>query len=311
MTCVDQPKLAIRAAAELIGSFLVCFAIYAACSFGMAVYGVNMAFVAIVVALAYGAVTTMFASVSGAHLNPAITIAAVLTTPLKALDGLLYVIAQVVGALGAGFLVVRLLPTSDSITAKLWLTPTVNGFDAGSVSNATVSSAGITFGIGMAIALEVVASIVIVGTALSTMGTKRQGMAIGLAYGLGAAFTYPVTGAALNPIRATGIAVFAQNSDLTTKPLQQLWIFWMAPVLAAALVALGVIVAQMIQEAKPAKPADAEEDTEDTEAESEAETDVDDPEADVNADSENQSDAQISDQESQPQSDADESVERD
>ena len=69
---------------------------------------------------------------------------------------------------------------------------------------------------------------------------------IGLAYGLGAAITYPITGAGLNPARSTGIAIFAQNIGLTQEPLQQLWVFWIAPVLAAAVVALVMISLQLI-----------------------------------------------------------------
>ena len=69
---------------------------------------------------------------------------------------------------------------------------------------------------------------------------------MGLAYGVGAAISYPVTGAALNPARATGIAIFAQNQGLSQEPLQQLWVFWICPILAAAIVSLVAIVASMI-----------------------------------------------------------------
>ena len=85
----------------------------------------------------------------------------------------------------------------------------------------------------------------------------RTGGAIGAAYGLGVAMTYTVTGAALNPARATGIALFGQNQGLSTQPLQQLWIFWLAPVLAAAIVALVMIIADMASKRKPKTPADA------------------------------------------------------
>ena len=78
-----------------------------------------------------------------------------------------------------------------------------------------------------------------------------------VAFGLGVAMTYTVTGAALNPARATGIALFGQNQGLSTQPLQQLWIFWLAPVLAAAIVALVMIIADMASKRKPKTPADA------------------------------------------------------
>ena len=55
-----------------------------------------------------------------------------------------------------------------------------------------------------------------------------------------------MTGAALNPARATGIAIFTQNQGLNEEPLQQLWVFWICPVLAAAVVALIVIISGMV-----------------------------------------------------------------
>ena len=129
---------------------------------------------------------------------------------------------------------------------------------------------------------------------------------MGAAYGVGAAITYPVTGAALNPARATGIAVFAQGQGLTTEPLQQLWVFWVCPVLAAAVVALVMIVAQMAKDAAAKKRAAA--------AAAEAPESAD---ADVFADqdfadqaSAEQADAEVDGEQPDAQRDADEGVER-
>ena len=87
-----QQPLALRVCAELAGSFLLCFAIYAFSTWGSAVYGINIVFFALATGLAYAAVTAIFSRVSGGQLNPAITVASVLVSKTKILDGILYVI---------------------------------------------------------------------------------------------------------------------------------------------------------------------------------------------------------------------------
>ena len=245
-----QQPLALRVCAELAGSFLLCFAIYAFSTWGSAVYGVNVVFTPVATALAYAVVTAVFARVSGGQLNPAVTVAAVLASKTKLVDGVLYVIAQVVGAIAAAFAVVKLLPTSEQVAAKVWLSPAVNGFEQGSVSYSLLTQYGITFSITLAIVVEVIGSLIIVAAAMSSLGehgepSDRYAITMGAAYGLAVAVSYPVTGAGLNPARSTGIALAAMNEGLTQNPLQQLWVFWISPVLAAAVVALVMIIAQM------------------------------------------------------------------
>ena len=87
-------SLAERALAELAGSFLICFAIYVVCSLGSSIYGLNMAFIAAGVALAYGAVTWMLGSVSGGQFNPAVTVAAMLASKTRAVDGVAYIVIE-------------------------------------------------------------------------------------------------------------------------------------------------------------------------------------------------------------------------
>ncbi|PWG66845.1 MIP/aquaporin family protein [Bifidobacterium callitrichidarum] len=245
-----QQPLGLRVCAELAGSFLLCFAIYAFSTWGSAVYGVNVVFSALATALAYGVVTAIFSRVSGGQLNPAVTVAAVLASKTKLVDGVLYVLAQVIGAVAAGFAVVKLLPTSEQVTAKVWLTPAVNGFEQGSVSYSLLTQYGITFSITLAIVVEVIGSLIVVAAAMSSLGehgeaSDRYVLTMAGAYGLAAAFSYPVTGVGLNPARSTGIALATMNQGLTQNPVQQLWVFWISPVLAAAVVALVMIVAQM------------------------------------------------------------------
>ncbi|WP_033492300.1 aquaporin [Bifidobacterium biavatii] len=299
--------LVMRTLAELVGSFLVCFALYAIGSFGTSIYGANMAFVAVGTALAYAGVTTLLAGVSDVQLNPAVTIAAVLVSRTPVVDAVAYVVAQVVGAIGAGALLRFLLPTSSSIAEKVWLTPAVNGYAEGSVSYSTVNSVGISFGVTMAIAVEVVASLIIVGTAMRLFAAKDDdrrprdyALLMGVAYGVGAAITYPITGASLNPARATGIALFAQGQGLTAEPLGQLWVFWVCPVLAAAVVSLVMIAAQMAKSAKHGKTVASEHDATVEDA------------ADVNDDrSDQHAYGEVAGEQADAQRDADEGIERD
>ena len=94
----EQSKpLALRVGAELVGSFIICFAIYSICTLGSAIYGVNMAFIALLTGLVYAAATLIFGTISGAQFNPAVSVAAMLSGKTHVLDGVLYIIAQVLG----------------------------------------------------------------------------------------------------------------------------------------------------------------------------------------------------------------------
>lgn len=236
----------LRVLAELFGTFLVCFAIYAICTFGSIIFSLNLAYVAIGTGLAYAAGAFLFAKVSGGHLNPAVSLAAMLTGKTKILDGVLYIIAQTLGATLAAVLIKFLLPVSSNVPLKQWLTTVVNGFDKGAVAYSTINQYGLNFSVTQAIAVEVVACIIIVAMAMRAYGTKCYVPAVGAAYALGAAVAFPVTAASLNPARSTGIALLAWNASLDQNPLQQLWLFWVCPVLAAALVALVMLLPQMI-----------------------------------------------------------------
>lgn len=299
--------LALRVGAEFVGSLFVFLAIYVVSSYGTAMYGVNMAFIAVATGLAYAVVTTVMGRFSGGHYNPAVTVAAMLTGRTAPLDGLVYIMAQVLGSLGAGALLRFLLPTSSSVKASVWLTPVVNGFDDGSVSYSTLSSVNISFSIGLAVLVEVVGSVIVIAAALRTLRqdgspTEDHGVVMGMAYGLGAAVAYPLTGAGLNPARSTGIAVFAQNQGLSQQPLQQLWVFWICPVLAAAVVALVIIVAQMLSNhATVSVTEDATEtgDVDDVDVEDDSDASDDDP------------DAQEDEQQAQSEEDADSGVKSD
>lgn len=310
--------LVLRVGGELVGSFLICLSIYLFSTIGLTLYGPYLSFVALATGLIYAGVTMMLAKVCQAQFNPAITVASMLVSKTRVLDGILFILAQVLGALAAGALVMRvILPTSDAVTVAQWMSYVNNGFDDGSFSYGQLSQAGVSFGIAAAIVVEVVAGMIIAGTAMrmtDAQGVPRQGygLAMGVAYGACAAVAAPVTGAALNPARSTGIAVFSSFEELTQNPLDQLWVFWICPVLAAALVALPMIVVQMMRGSQTSRieivDADAQDDAE-TEPEVEPEVAADSAADDMPESADEHADAEVGGQQANAQGDADEGVE--
>ena len=304
--------LVLRVGGELVGSFLICLGIYLFSTIGLTLYGPYLSFVALATGLIYAGVTMMLAKVCQAQFNPAITVASMLVSKTRVLDGILFILAQVLGALAAGALVMRvILPTSDAVTVAQWMSYVNNGFDDGSFSYGQLSQAGVSFGIAAAIVVEVVAGMIIAGAAMrmtDEQGAPLQGygLAMGVAYGACAAFAAPVTGAALNPARSTGIAVFSSFEDLTQNPLDQLWVFWICPVLAAALVALPMIVVQMVRGSQTSRIAIVDADDRSdagTESEGESETSVEDvTDADVTDADTADADADASDADDMPES---------
>ena len=154
-----------------------------------------------------------------------------------------------------------MLPTSESVAANQWYAMAVNGYDKGSSLYTSLNSLGLTFSITVAIIVELLASIIVVAAAMVSMrkhGKVRSDYALvmGVAYAAASAMSFPVTGASINPARATGIAVFAQGQGLTQEPLAQLWV---TAIRAAAIVALVIIVSQLLGTPKTSVDSDVAE----------------------------------------------------
>lgn len=174
------------------------------------------------VALAHGLVLAVLVSalgmVSGAHFNPAVTVAARLAGKIEPGRAAAYVVAQLIGALGAGLALRWVLPESTWSPSHIG-TPAV--------------AAGIE--ILPAIAIEAILTLVLVltvfGTAMDARAPKIGGLAIGLAVAADIFFGGPLTGAAMNPARWFGPAVASGFYD-------NWYVYWVGPLIGAIVAAV-------------------------------------------------------------------------
>jgi len=224
-----RPDLLRRAAAECIGAFALVFAGCGAIVTeaqhpgSLGAVGIAIVFGLVVMAMVYAT-----GHLSGAHLNPAVTIAFVLTRHFPRGEAAAYLLAQCAGGLlGAGLL--ALAWPSDP--AMLGTTQPSIGV-GGALAYETVLTAFLMFVI-MAVATD--ARAVGAGAAIAIGGTV----------GLDALFGGPITGASMNPARSIGPA-------LVSGELQHLWIYVLAPLGGAVLGALAYQVVRGGQTTRPA-----------------------------------------------------------
>jgi aquaporin Z len=217
--------IAKRAVAELLGTFwLVLGGVGSAVlagkfnDVGIGLLGISLAFGLTVVTMAYAV-----GHISGGHFNPAVTLGLLAGGRIKGADVLPYVIAQVIGALLAAWLLAIISGGMDSDAVRNGLGS--NGFDAHSPG---LYPAGIVF------MTEVVMTffflLIILGITSEGAPNAFAPLAIGLALALIHLVTIPVSATSVNPARSTGPALIAGGWAI-----QQLWMFWVAPILGAVL----------------------------------------------------------------------------
>ncbi|MFN3867112.1 MAG: MIP/aquaporin family protein [Demequina sp.] len=224
------PSLIARMLAEAGGTFILVFLGVGTALFfstgnnGTLTVGLSFAIAVVIAALVFG-------GVSGAHINPAVTLGLWLGGRFPGRDVVSYVIAQLIGAIAAGALLFALASSHPQIE---------NGRE---LMNAGVNSYGdqspLGFGLVAAAVVEVIIAALLVSVVLAVTSVRARAgavaapFAIGLTFGLLVVFATPFTSGALNPARSTGAALFAESAALG-----QLWVFWVAPLLGAAIAGL-------------------------------------------------------------------------
>ncbi len=230
------PSLLARMTAEVVGTFiLVLLGVGAALLSGTGNNGTLTVGLAFGVAVIIAAIA--FGGVSGAHLNPAVTVGVWLSGRLPGRDVAPYIVAQVIGGTAAAaslLLGITSLSAFDNTQGRTIMSAAAIGYGDHAP---LATSQGLNFGVGVALFAEVIATGLLVLVILSATSARApKGIApfaIGLSLALLVVWTIPFTNGALNPARATATALFAD-----TWALQQLWLFWLAPVLGAAIVGL-------------------------------------------------------------------------
>jgi len=188
--------------AEFVGTLLLVFAIGAAASANSlgGLGFVDFAVIGLVHAFALAILVASFGRFSGGHFNPAVTISLLVIKKVKPADAVIYIIAQVIGAIAAAALL-ALAFTKDIGTIAHFGAPSVTK-DLAAGKNGILGGA-LFEGIGVFILVTT-----IVATAVAPGGDRRFApLAIGLALGLANLIAAPFTGGALNPARAFGPAL--------------------------------------------------------------------------------------------------------
>ena len=225
-----------RMGAEIMGTFWLVFggcgsAVLAAAfpNVGIGLHGVSLAFGLTVLTMAYG-----IGHISGCHLNPAVTIGLVTARRFPSSEAVPYIIAQVVGAVIAGAILLAIASGKA-------------GFDvtAGFASNGYAEHSPGGYSLFACFLAEVVLTFMFLMVILGSTDRRAPAgfapIAIGLALTLIHLISIPVTNTSVNPARSTGPALFVGGWAIG-----QLWLFWVAPILGAMLA--GIVYPLLAEE---------------------------------------------------------------
>ena len=210
-----------RSLAEFIGTFWLvlggCGAAVLAGS-GIGTLGISLAFGLTVLTMAFA-----IGHISGCHLNPAVSVGLTVAGRFKAADLPAYVVAQVLGALLAA--VVLFYIASGQPGWELANGLASNGFGEHSPGGYALGAGFVT-----EVVMTLMFLIIILGATDSRAPAGFAPIAIGLGLTLIHLISIPVTNTSVNPARSTGPALIEGGIAL-----KQLWMFWLAPVVGAAI----------------------------------------------------------------------------
>jgi glycerol uptake facilitator protein len=221
-----------RVLAELLGTALLAFfgpgAVVAAMTLGKGTLDyADLGFIALSFGLVIALVVYTVGTISGAHINPAVTVALAVTGRFRWTEVPAYLAAQVVGAVVGAFLVVAMA-----------------GVESATADGVGVGLTSITEGVGagQAVLAEVMGTFLLMFAIMAVAVDRRApvgwaGLIIGLAVACAIFVLGPFTGGSLNPARTVGPFIANTVSGGTT-PWNEIWVYLSGPLLGAALAAL-------------------------------------------------------------------------
>ena len=181
--------------------------------------GVALAFGLTVLTMAYA-----IGPISGAHLNPAVTVGLACGRRMPAADVIPYIVSQILGACLAAYVLYAILTGSGKEIGDF----ACNGYGEHSPEKFSMNSAIITEAV-----MTFMFLFVILGSTVAKTATKAAPIAIGLCLTLIHLISIPVTNTSVNPARSISQAIFVKGWAL-----DQLWLFIAVPIVAAAVAGL-------------------------------------------------------------------------
>ncbi|MDV2116212.1 aquaporin Z [Alcaligenes faecalis] len=217
-----------RCLAETLGTFWLVFGGCGSAIFAAAYPELGIGFAGVALAFGLTLLTMCYAigNISGCHINPAVTLGLVAGGRFPARDAIPYILAQIIGGLLAGG-VLYLIASGKA------------GFDpvAGFASNGFGEHSPGNYSRNAALIAEIVLTafflFIIMGATHKRGHAGLAGVAIGLALTLIHLISIPITNTSVNPARSTGVAFFQG-----TWAMDQLWLFWVAPLIGGVIGAL-------------------------------------------------------------------------
>jgi aquaporin Z len=218
--------MAQKGVAEFLGTFWLvlggCGSAVLAAAFpdvGIGLLGVALAFGLTVVTMAYA-----IGHISGCHLNPAVTVGLWAGGRFPARNIVPYVIAQVLGAIAAAFVLYMIASGKSGYVLES------NGLAVNGVAENSPGKYSMEAGVLTEIVMTAFFLLIIMGSTHSRAPAGFAPLAIGLGLTLIHLISIPVTNTSVNPARSTGPALIVGGLAL-----QQLWIFWVAPIVGAVI----------------------------------------------------------------------------
>lgn len=211
--------------AEFIGTFVLVFCGCGSAIFAAGVEGVGIGWVGVSLAFGLSVMCMAYAvgPISGGHFNPAVTLGLTVAGRFRAAEIAPYWIAQVAGATVAGLLLMLILSGQAGFEG-------VGSFATDGYGEASPQGYGLISVLIMEVVMTALFIIIILGATSDAAPAGFAPISIGLGLTLVHLVTIPVSNASVNPARSTGVALFADAPALA-----QLWVFWAAPLVGAAI----------------------------------------------------------------------------
>lgn len=230
---MSTPTMSHRLAAELIGTFWLvlggCGSAVFAAKFLSDGFSVGIGFLGVALAFGLTVLTGVYAfgTISGGHFNPAVTLGAALARRVEWAAVVPYWISQVVGGLVAGVVIYVIASGKDGWSATGNMA--ANGFGEHSPGGYSLVAVLLA-----EVILTAVFLLVILGSTDDRAPKGFAGLAIGLTLTLIHLISIPISNTSVNPARSTAVAFFNGNGAPA-----QLWAFWLAPLVGAAIAGLA------------------------------------------------------------------------